>query len=184
MIFLPYEIALLLNHRFQLLDGDVRESAQLQVFLFDVAVQPLDLFAVRARRHLYIRIELRRRYAGRGRRRSDGFDRLVQKSRAAPKIERTFLPLAHLPSPQLAKLVVAREELRVAEAATVVAHLQLAELVDVDLEQTPLVHRRKLLDAREELVVLVLQLADVLFELVQLVVLFDHGSADTIRAHA
>jgi len=35
------------------------------------------------------------------------------------------------------------------------------------------VHRRELLDAREELVVLVLQLADVFFELVQLVVLFD-----------
>ena len=104
-----------------------------------------------------------------------GCDRLVQRRRPAAEVERPFLPLAHLAAPHLAELVVAGQELRVAEAARVVAHLLLAELVDVDLEQTPLVHRRELLDAGEELVVLVLQLADVFFELVQLVVLFDHG---------
>src|SRR5207237_2956306 len=63
MIFRADEIALLLDHRFELLHGDVRQLAELELLPLDLAKKPFDLLAVRARRYCYIRIGLLGRYA-------------------------------------------------------------------------------------------------------------------------
>ena len=85
---------------------------ELQVFLLDLAVEPRisSPFVPGATLHTD---RARRRYArAAGWAAAAAARRFVQRRRAAPEIERTFLPLAHLASPQLAELVVAGEELR------------------------------------------------------------------------
>src|SRR5207237_6465319 len=101
---------------------------------------------------------------------------------SAAKVHRTFFTLSHLSAPQLAQLIEPADELIETEAARIVADFQLVQLVDVDLDEAALVRRRLLLDAGEELVVFVLQLPEVFFELIELIVLFDHEVAVTIRA--
>src|SRR5688572_29756808 len=94
---------------------------------------------------------------------------------AAPELERTFLPLAHLAPPHLAVLVVARQDRGEAEAARVVAHFLLADLVDHRFDLMSLERRHMFIDPVEELVIAALQPPNVFLELVELVVLFDHA---------
>src|SRR5688500_10484044 len=56
VVLLANRVALLLHHRRQLIDGDVWRLAELHVLPLDLVVQLADLVAVRARRHLYIRV--------------------------------------------------------------------------------------------------------------------------------
>src|SRR5436309_1163877 len=139
-------------------------ATQLEVFPLDLLVQFPYLFAVRRRRHPYIRIGLGRGHAGRFGRRTAGGGKvgLLRHHRLPPfELQRPFFALAHPPAPHLAQLVVAREELVHAKAARIVADLLPAQLVDEDVDVPPLLQRRRLLDAREELVVPVLQPPDV-----------------------
>src|SRR5205085_616147 len=162
------DFRLLLNHRRELLEAHVRLLALLQMLALDLVVQPFHLFAIRARRHSYIRIGLARRYARRRRRwRSDRLDRTRKRGLTAAKVHRTFFTLAHFAAPQLAQLIEPADELIETEAARIVADFQLVQLVDVDLDEAALVRRRLLLDAGEELVVFVLQLPEVFFELIE-----------------
>src|SRR5207253_2316623 len=143
--------------------------------------QLADFLAVRPRRHLHIRITIRRRFARRARcfllgaRSRHRRERLIERGLPATEVERPLLALARAAAPELAELVVARQQRLVPEAPRVVAHPLLADLVDVRLDVSPVLHRRNFGDAREELIVLVLQLADVLLEEIELVVLFLHG---------
>src|SRR5205807_416640 len=94
--------------------------------------------------------------------------RRTERRLPASKFERPLFALTRLARPHFAELVVAREQRVETEAARVVAHLLLAELVDVHLDVPTVLHRRHLGDSGEELVVLVLQFSDVFFELLEL----------------
>src|SRR6266550_507267 len=176
VIPLAHGLALLFDHRAKLFEGDVRRLAELLVFLFDLIVQVADRLAVCPRHQLYIRIGVGRRYARGGRAgRGRCLRRFFERRLAPAKIDRTFFALAYLSAPHFAVLVEPAEELVVSETPRVLAHLLLAQLVDVDLNEVPLMLRRHLHAAHEKHLVLHLQLADVFLELVELRVLFDHG---------
>src|ERR1700737_3444111 len=147
------------------------------MLVLELIVKLADFVSVRPLRHLYIRFAVRRRYArarplglGGGRWRSGW---LGERRGAPPEFERSLFALPHFSAPHLAILVVTAEERVVAEAPRVVPHLLLADLVDENLDVPPVMHRRNFLDPAEELVVLVLHLADRFFETIDLVVFLD-----------
>src|SRR5207244_5240271 len=135
------QLALLLHHLPELIERDRLRLSELLLPLFDLRVQALHFLAVRAGCQLHIRISLRRRYSRDGARFLPRRLRLIHRGGAPAEVERSLLALADLPSPQLAVLVVAREQLIEAEAPGILAHLLLPELVDVDLDVAAILQR-------------------------------------------